>query len=78
MPLMAFILHCLRVMKMKMVNTSHLISIYHPYSLETWLIITNVRDEYDEEREIDFYEINFEDMVNHFISQHLPGLHINI
>lgn len=53
------------------------IYIYHPYSLETWLIITNISDEYDEEREIDFYEINFEDMVNHFISQHLPGLHIN-
>jgi hypothetical protein len=53
------------------------IYIYHPYSLETWLIITNISDEYDEEREIDFYEINFEDMVNDFISQHLPGLHIN-
>lgn len=53
------------------------IYIYHPYGLETWLIITNVRDDYDEDREIDFYEINFEDMVNHFISQHLPGLHIN-
>ena len=53
------------------------IYIYHPYGLETWLIITNVRDEYDEDREIDFDKINFEDMVNHFISQHLPGLHIN-
>lgn len=53
------------------------IYIYHPYSLETWLIITNVSNEYDEEREIDFYEINFEDMVNYFISKHLPGLHIN-
>ena len=53
------------------------IYIYHPYGLETWLIITNVRDDYDEDREIDFYEINFEDMINHFISQHLPGLHIN-
>ena len=53
------------------------IYIYHPYRLETWLIITNVRDDYDEDREIDFYEINFEDMINHFISQHLPGLHIN-
>lgn len=53
------------------------IYIYHPYGLETWLIITNVRDDYDEDREIDFDEINFEDMVNHFISQHLPGLHIN-
>ena len=53
------------------------IYIYHPYSLETWLIITNINDEYDEEREINFYEINFEDMVNQFISQHLPGLHIN-
>ena len=53
------------------------IYIYHPYGLETWLIITNVRDDYDEDREIDLYEINFEDMVNHFISQHLPGLHIN-
>ena len=53
------------------------IYIYHPYGLETWLIITNVRDDYDEDLEIDFDEINFEDMVNHFISQHLPGLHIN-
>lgn len=53
------------------------IYIYHPYGLETWLIITNVRDDYDEECEIDFDEINFEDMVNHFISKHLPGLHIN-
>ncbi|WP_250621595.1 hypothetical protein ACEWX4_13450 [Acinetobacter indicus] len=53
------------------------IYIYHPYGLETWLIITNVRDDYDEDREIDLDEINFEDMVNHFISQHLPGLHIN-
>lgn len=53
------------------------IYIYHPYSLETWLIITNIEDEYDEDKEIDFYEINFEEMVNHFISQHLPGLHIN-
>ncbi len=53
------------------------IYIYHPYSLETWLIITNIEDEYDEEREINFYEINFENMVNYFISQHLPGLHIN-
>ena len=53
------------------------IYIYHPYGLETWLIITNVRDDYDEDREIDFDKINFEDMVNHFISQHLPGLHIN-
>ena len=53
------------------------IYIYHPYGLETWLIITNVRDDYDEDREIDLSEINFEDMVNHFISQHLPGLHIN-
>lgn len=53
------------------------IYIYHPYSLETWLIITNISHEYDKEREIDFYEINFEDMVNHFISKHLPGLHIN-
>lgn len=53
------------------------IYIYHPYSLETWLIVTNVRDAYDEESEIDFDEINFEDMINHFISQHLPGLHIN-
>ena len=53
------------------------IYIYHPYSLETWLIITNIEDEYDEDKEIDFYEINFEDMVNYFISQHLPGLHIN-
>ena len=34
-------------------------------------------DDYDEDREIDFYEINFEDIVNDFISQHLPGLHIN-
>lgn len=51
--------------------------IYHPYSLETWLIITNIEDEHDEDREIDFYEINFEDIVNYFISQHLPGLHIN-
>lgn len=51
--------------------------IYHPYSLETWLIITNVEDDYDEDREIDFDEINFEDIVNDFISQHLPGLHIN-
>ena len=53
------------------------IYIYHPYSLETWLIITNVSDEYDEDREINFYEIKFEDMINYFISQHLPGLHIN-
>lgn len=53
------------------------IYIYHPYSLETWLIITNINNDYDEDKEIDFYEINFEDMVNHFISQHLPGLHIN-
>ena len=53
------------------------IYIYHPYSLETWLIITNIEDEYDEEREINFYEIKFENMVNYFISQHLPGLHIN-
>jgi len=53
------------------------IYIYHPHSLETWLIVTNVRDAYDEESEIDFDEINFEDMINHFISQHLPGLHIN-
>lgn len=53
------------------------IYIYHPYGLETWLIITNVRDDYDEDREVNFDEINFEDMVNHFISQHLPGLHIN-
>lgn len=53
------------------------IYIYHPYGIETWLIITNVRDDYDEERQIDFNEINFEDMINHFISQHLPGLHIN-
>ena len=53
------------------------IYIYHPYGLETWLIITNVRDDYDEDREIDLSEINFEDVVNHFISQHLPGLHIN-
>ena len=53
------------------------IYIYHPYGLETWLTITNVRDEYDEEIEIDIDEINFEDMINHFISQHLPGLHIN-
>ncbi len=53
------------------------IYIYHPYSLETWLIITNIEDDYDEDKEIDFYEINFEDMVNQFISQHLPGLHIN-
>lgn len=53
------------------------IYIYHSYGLETWLTITNVRDEYDEEIEIDIDEINFEDMVNHFISQHLPGLHIN-
>ncbi|EET81939.1 hypothetical protein NVT87_00905 [Acinetobacter radioresistens] len=53
------------------------IYIYHHYGLETWLIITNVRDDYNEEREIDLDEINFEDMVNHFISQHLPGLHIN-
>lgn len=53
------------------------IYIYHPYSLETWLIITNIENEYDEEREINFYEINFENMVNYFISQHLPGLHIN-
>lgn len=53
------------------------IYIHHPYGLETWLIITNVRDDYDEDREIDLSEINFEDMVNHFISQHLPGLHIN-
>ena len=53
------------------------IYIYHPYSLETWLIITNIEDDYDEDREIDFYEIDFEDMVNYFISQHLPGLHIN-
>ena len=53
------------------------IYIYHPYGLETWLIITNVRDDYDEDLEIDFDEINFEDIVNHFISQHLPGLHIN-
>lgn len=36
-----------------------------------------MRDEYDEEIEIDIDEINFEDMINHFISQHLPGLHIN-
>ncbi|NNP67183.1 hypothetical protein [Acinetobacter sp. Ac_5812] len=53
------------------------IYIYHPYSLETWLIITNVGYDYDEEKEIDFNEINFEDMINYFISQHLPGLHIN-
>lgn len=53
------------------------IYIYHPYSLETWLIITNINNEYDEDIEIDFDEINFEDMINHFISQHLPGLHIN-
>lgn len=53
------------------------IYIYHPYSLETWLIITNVEDIYDENKEIDFHEINFEDMINYFISQHLPGLHIN-
>lgn len=53
------------------------IYIHHPYSLETWLIITNIEDEYDEDKEINFHEINFEDMVNHFISQHLPGLHIN-
>lgn len=53
------------------------IYIYHSYGLETWLTITNVRDEYDEEIEIDIDEINFEDMINHFISQHLPGLHIN-
>lgn len=53
------------------------IYIYHPYSLETWLIITNIEDDYDEDREIDFYEIDFENMVNYFISQHLPGLHIN-
>ncbi len=53
------------------------IYIYHHYGLETWLIITNVRDDYNEEREINLDEINFEDMVNHFISQHLPGLHIN-
>lgn len=53
------------------------IYIYHSYSLESWLIITNIEDEYDEDKEIDFYEINFEDMVNYFISQHLPGLHIN-
>lgn len=51
--------------------------IYHPYSLETWLIITNVENGYNEDREIDFGEINFEDIVNDFISQHLPGLHIN-
>ena len=53
------------------------IYIYHPYGLETWLIISNVRDDYDEDQEIALNEINFEDMVNHFISQHLPGLHIN-
>lgn len=53
------------------------IYIYHSYGLETWLTITNVRDEYDEEIEMDIDEINFEDMINHFISQHLPGLHIN-
>ncbi|MDH1070294.1 hypothetical protein N5B96_12565 [Acinetobacter johnsonii] len=53
------------------------IYIYHPYGLETWLVITNVRDDYNEDREIDLDEIKFEDMVNHFISQHLPGLHIN-
>lgn len=53
------------------------IYIYHPYSLETWLIITNIEHDYDEDEEVDFYEINFEEMVNHFISQHLPGLHIN-
>ncbi|MEO3339742.1 hypothetical protein ABGT03_10695, partial [Acinetobacter baumannii] len=53
------------------------IYIYHPYGLETWLVITNVRDDYNEDREIDLDEIKFEDMVNHFINQHLPGLHIN-
>lgn len=53
------------------------IYIYHPYSLETWLIITNIEDTYDENKEIDFHEINFENMINYFISQHLPGLHIN-
>lgn len=58
-------------------NISSDIYIYHPYSLETWLIITNVRDDYDEDREIDFDEIKFEDMVNDFITVYLPGLHIN-
>lgn len=53
------------------------IYIHHPYGLETWLIITNVRNEYNEDHKIALSEINFEDMVNHFISQHLPGLHIN-
>ncbi|MFH4351914.1 hypothetical protein WAJ70_22765, partial [Acinetobacter baumannii] len=40
------------------------IYIYHPYGLETWLVITNVRDDYNEDREIDLDEIKFEDMVN--------------
>ena len=53
------------------------IYIYHPYSVETWLIITNIRDDYDEDKEFDVYDINFTEMVNHFINQHLPGLHIN-
>lgn len=53
------------------------IYIHHPYSLETWLIITNIEDEYDEDKEFDVYDINFTEMVNHFINQHLPGLHIN-
>lgn len=53
------------------------IYIYHTHGLETWLIITNVRDDYNEDQEVNFDEINFEDMVNHFISKHLPGLHIN-
>lgn len=53
------------------------IYIYHPYSLEAWLIITNIENEYDEDQKINFNKINFEDILNHFISQHLPGLHIN-